>query len=83
MPIREYIAVDKKKSCPYCRNGFEQIERIDSLPNSLCPRCGSKVKRVLSAPHIGFSQSGLDDRAKSAGFSKFRKIGTGEYEKQY
>jgi hypothetical protein len=35
------------------------------------------------APAIGRSKTKLDDRAKNAGFTKLKKIGTGEYEKMY
>jgi len=83
MPIREYIAVDSKKSCKHCRDGFEQIEPINTLANTICPQCGNKVKRQISAPSVGASQTGLDDRAKNAGFTKLKKLGDGEYEKQY
>ena len=39
--------------------------------------------RVISAPSLGKSQSSLDDRAKAAGFTKLKRLGKGEYEKQY
>jgi putative FmdB family regulatory protein len=83
MPIREYIAVEPEKGCAYCRDGFEQLESMESLPNTVCPRCMGKVKRRISAPRVGRSQSGYDDRAKAAGFHKLRKLGKGEYEKEY
>ena len=35
------------------------------------------------APAIGRSISSLDNRAKAAGFSKLKRLGKGEYEKQY
>jgi hypothetical protein len=41
------------------------------------------VKKLISTPAIGGSQSGFDDRAKSSGFHKLKKLGTGEYEKLY
>jgi hypothetical protein len=41
------------------------------------------VRRVITAPAIGRSKSKLDDRAKSAGFTKLKRIGKGEYEKMY
>ncbi len=83
MPIREYIAADPKDSCPYCKAGFEQIELMDSPPNTVCPECGRAVQRQISAPQVGGSNSGFDDRAKSAGFTKLEKLGHGEYEKKY
>ncbi len=83
MPIREYIAVDPTASCKFCKERFEQVEPMDSPPISLCPECGNKVQRQISAPQVGGSQSGFDSRAKSAGFSKLEKLGAGEYEKKY
>ena len=83
MPIREYIAVDLKNSCSHCRKGFEQVEQMENSPVSSCPKCGSAVERQISAPSVGGSQSGFDDRAKNSGFTKLEKLGDGEYEKKY
>ena len=83
MPIREYSATDPKKSCTHCKAGFERVEPMDCPPFPVCPECGNKVALQVSAPSVGGSVSGFDDRAKSAGLSKFKKIGHGEYEKKY
>lgn len=83
MPIREYQAVDSNQSCEYCRRPFEQLERIEQSSLTQCPRCGSPVRRLISAPSVGGSKSGFDARAKAAGFHKLKKLGRGEYEKQY
>ena len=83
MPIREYRASDAEKSCDHCREGFERIESIDSKPIASCPRCGADIERQFSSPNVGGSKSGLDQRAKSAGFTKYGKLGSGEYEKNF
>ncbi|QBG46820.1 zinc ribbon domain-containing protein [Verrucomicrobia bacterium S94] len=83
MPIREYTAVDPGQSCRHCRKGFEEVESIDAPAMKTCPRCGGKVVRSLSAPCVGSSESGLHDRAKNAGFTTYKKLGRGEYEKKY
>ncbi|HEY5653795.1 MAG TPA: FmdB family zinc ribbon protein [Pontiella sp.] len=83
MPIREYIAVDLKKSCEHCRESFEEVESINAPALETCALCGNKVQRQLSAPQLGRSESGLHDRAKNAGFTTYKKLGKGEYEKQY
>jgi len=83
MPIREYSAIDPKNSCKHCREGFEQVEPMDAPSAAACPECGNKVERQISAPRVGGSDSGFDDRAKTAGFSKLKKLGHGEYEKKY
>ncbi|VGO12486.1 hypothetical protein PDESU_01039 [Pontiella desulfatans] len=83
MPIREYAAVDPKKSCRHCKTGFEEMETMDAEAKTACPRCGEKIRRQLSAPSVGASQTGLHDRAKNAGFTTYEKLGKGEYEKKY
>jgi len=83
MPIREYIAVEASASCTQCKEGFEHIETVDAEPIETCPECGNAVHRQISAPSIGGSKTGFDQRAKSAGFTKFDKLGKGEYEKKY
>ena len=83
MPIREYQAVNPEKGCDYCRNSFERIEHLNEPPASKCPQCGAELVRLISAPSVGASQTGADDRAKRAGFHKLKKISHGEYEKIY
>jgi putative FmdB family regulatory protein len=83
MPIYEYRATEPTGACPHCRDGFEQMQRIADPRLTACPECGAPVTRVISAPSLGTSQSSLDDRAKAAGFTKLKRLGKGEYEKQY
>jgi len=83
MPIYEYKLEGDKRGCPLCRAGFEQLQAIADAPLENCPECGAPVVRIISPPSVGASESGFDDRAKSAGFTKYRKISKGEYEKEY
>lgn len=83
MPIYEYEARDEKRSCRVCRTGFEHFHRADEPALKTCPECGAPVRKLISAPSVGSSQSGFDDRARNAGFHKLKKLGHGEYEKQY
>ena len=85
MPIYEYIATDpSKRSCDYCREGFETTQHINDPRLVKCPECGAPIRRRITSPAaIGRSQSSLDDRAKAAGFTKLKRLGKGEYEKQY
>ena len=83
MPIYEYQAVSSKHACPRCRDRFECLRRISDPPLNRCPDCGAAIRKLISAPAVGGSKSGLDDRAKSAGFHKFKKLGKGEYDKAY
>ena len=83
MPIHEYAAEDPSKGCSYCRDGFDHLQQLNDPPLKYCPKCGTTLAKQFSAPRVGSSKTGLDDRAKSAGFHKLKKLGSGEYEKQY
>ena len=52
-----------------------------SRPKALPP--DNRMAWMASAAAVGFSQSNLDDRAKAAGFTKLKRLGKGEYERQY
>lgn len=83
MPIYEYKASEGEKGCKHCATGFDTIQKLSEKPLTNCPECGTSIKKQISAPSLGASKTGLDDRAKAAGFSKLKKLGKGEYEKQY
>lgn len=83
MPVYEYEAAEEQKSCAHCAQGFEITQSIHDARLTTCPKCGATIRRVISAPTIGRSKSKLDDRAKSAGFTKLKRLGKGEYEKVY
>jgi len=83
MPIYEYEAKSNREACPHCRDGFERMQRLSDAPLVSCPACGAAIRKRISAPSLGASQSGFDDRAKSSGFHKLQKLGNGEYEKKY
>jgi predicted nucleic acid-binding Zn ribbon protein len=52
-------------------------------PLQSCPKCASAIRKTFSVPQIGYSKSSFDAKAKNAGFHKLKKLGKGEYEKQY
>ena len=83
MPIYEYEAVDQKAACAKCRNVFEKIQTLGEPPLTKCPACGAAVRKVISAPASLRSHGDFDSRAKAAGFHKLKRLGKGEYEKQY
>jgi len=83
MPIYEYRARDQKHACPQCAGGFEWIQSLHDPPLATCPKCGAPVEKLISPPAIGKSGASLDDRARNAGFHKLKRLGKGEYEKQY
>jgi putative FmdB family regulatory protein len=83
MPIYEYEAKDPERGCALCAHPFDRFHQAGDRPLTVCPQCGGSVVKLISAPSVGSSKSGLDDRAKSAGFTKLKRLGKGEYEKQY
>jgi putative FmdB family regulatory protein len=83
MPIYEYESRDPAAACNTCAQPFERFHRAGEAPLTACPSCGAPVTKLISAPSVGASKSGFDDRAKRAGFSKLKRLGKGEFEKQY
>ena len=83
MPVYDYTAADANRSCPTCASGFETVQSIHDARLTACPKCGAPIQKCITAAAIGRSKTKLDDRAKSAGFTKLKKIGKGEYEKMY
>ena len=83
MPIYEYQAKTEDAACDYCRTGFERLQKLADAALLACPQCNSPIKRVISAPNL---QSGSKDTLKPKnieqhGFTQYRKVGKGEYEK--
>lgn len=60
MPLYEY-------ECLQCGR-FEKIQKFSSRPLKVCPTCGKRVERLLSAPAIQFKGSGwyITDYARKA-----------------
>src|SRR5262252_6278857 len=62
MPIYEYV-------CGSCKKKTEVIQRVNEAPLKVCPHCGGKLKKAISAPAIQFKGSGfyITDYARSSG----------------
>ena len=85
MPVYEYQARDAEEGggCAACREPFEVVRKLSDPPLAVCPECGAPLRKLIPHVSLGRSRSGLDDRAKAAGFTKLKKLGKGEYEKVY
>ena len=85
MPVYEYQArdADEGAGCDKCREPFEVVQKISDEPLKVCPACGAPLRKLIPPVALGRSRSGLDDRAKAAGFTKLKKVSKGEYEKVY
>ena len=81
MPIYEYVPTDC--GCAACRNGIERLQRIADPPLATCPECGATLKRVISAPQVVAGQSHVlrESHLDKHGFTQYRKVGKGKYEK--
>ena len=51
MPLYEY-------ECTICRKHTEKIQKYSDPEITVCPHCGGKLERVLSAPAISFKGGG-------------------------
>lgn len=83
MPTYAFEAAGPDRHCDYCEDGFEIVQRMTDPPPAVCPVCGAPVRRLYAAPALIQSASGADAQAKAAGFHKLKRLGHGEYEKQY
>ncbi len=83
MPIYRYETKSPAAGCERCRGGFEVVQSIRDEALTTCPDCGGPIVKTPVVAAVGRSQANFDDRAKSAGFSKLKRLGKGEYEKQY
>ena len=69
MPLYEY-------KCTTCHRHTEKIQKFSDPEITVCPHCGGKLERVLSAPAISFKGGGWyadgygNAKPKSSGDSK-------------
>jgi putative FmdB family regulatory protein len=68
MPIYEYV-------CQKCGKKTEAIQRVGEKPLRVCPHCGGKLKKAISAPAIQFKGSGwyITDYARAKKEEKAEK----------
>jgi putative FmdB family regulatory protein len=69
MPLYEY-------ECTTCHKHTEKIQKFSDPEITVCPHCGGKLERVISAPAVSFKGGGWyadgygNAKPKSAGDSK-------------
>jgi putative FmdB family regulatory protein len=73
MPIYEYV-------CGSCAKKTEVIQRVGEKPLRVCPHCGGKLKKAISAPAIQFKGSGfyITDYARASSESGKSRTDSGE-----
>jgi putative FmdB family regulatory protein len=81
VPIYEYRS--DAKSCPTCAAGFELMQPMDAPSSAACPRCGALCPRIVSAPSVaaGGAHRLNEKHLAKHGFTQYRKVGKGKYEK--
>lgn len=83
MPIYSYELCDSEEPCIRCGQGFELLRPVSAPPLEHCPLCRKKVRKVVSGFHTPTVTKPVSTtEAKDAGFAVYRKVGTGEYERQ-
>ena len=81
MPIYQYAPTSG--GCDACRGGIERLQRLADAPLTECPDCGAPLERVLSAPQVvaGSAHVLHESHLEKHGFTQYRKVGKGKYEK--
>ena len=82
MPIYEYQPTSEQ-ACEFCCGGFEIRQSLAEARLEQCPHCGASCRRVISAPSIqrGLSHLLAESNLEKHGFTQYRKVGKGEYER--
>jgi putative FmdB family regulatory protein len=82
MPFYEYIC-SAEPGCPHCRERFTILQKLSDDPVVECPACATPVRRVISTPHVvaGEAHKLKTSNIEKAGFTQYKKIGKGVYEK--
>jgi putative FmdB family regulatory protein len=81
MPLYEYELCEG--DCQICGGRFTLRRPADAPPVTRCPLCRKPVRKVLSqfsTPHK-LKPLSISD-AKKAGFTVYKRLGKGEYERQ-
>jgi putative FmdB family regulatory protein len=81
MPIYEYVPT--AGGCESCRSGIERLQKLSDPPLAACPECGAPLLRVIGAPKVVAGQSHVlgEKHLAKHGFTQYRKVGKGKYEK--
>ncbi|MGV3773279.1 MAG: FmdB family zinc ribbon protein [Verrucomicrobiales bacterium] len=81
MPIYEYELCEG--DCKVCGGKFSLNRPVSRPPLTKCPLCRKPVRKMISnfSSPIKLKPLSVTD-AKKAGFTIFKKVGKGEYERQ-
>ena len=79
MPVYEYEPLDHE--CLMCDGRIGVIQAVAEEALTFCPYCGMGVRRVISKASIQLARDASPDRAGTRGFTTFRRIEEGKWEK--
>jgi len=82
MPIREYFPLTPP-GCALCCYGFERLERLADPVLTHCTACGQPLRRAVAVAAVvsGQAHALREGHVAKHGFTKYRRIGKGHYEK--
>ena len=81
MPLYEYELC--KGNCAVCGGQFAMSQTIGAAALTICPRCWLAVRKIISLPNVPrITQPVSHIDAKKAGFTIFKRISKGEYERR-
>ena len=72
--------------CDVCSGTFEVVQRMSEDALTKCPKCGGSIQRVIMAPNLngaGTVKKPSADRLAKAGFTQYKRVGKGNYEKSF
>jgi putative FmdB family regulatory protein len=81
MPLYEFELCDG--DCKVCGGRFTLLRPLNAKPLTHCPACKRPVRKVFSNFHspVKLKPVSISD-AKKAGFTVYKKLSKGEYERQ-
>lgn len=84
MPLYTYRPKNPEKSCKFCHDGFEIMQRISEDALQICPDCGNEVVRIIhparQSKEVATNKLLSDENIKKHGFKKLVNVGGGKFD---
>jgi len=81
MPIYEYQTTGQE-SCSFCVTAFDLMQKLSDEPLKFCPQCHNPIRRKVSRPNLASPAPSMSqDNIEKHGFTQFKKVEKGVYEK--
>ncbi len=75
MPIYEYIPINPKSECNFCKHGFEQFQKLSDQPLKYCPVCNEQVKKTVSLCRAAIIESSAESASVEKQITSYEKHG--------